>query len=536
MRVLRTTLLAATLTAPIALASSAHAGAASHPPGPPPLCSTAPTGEANVNTDCQPTGNTFETSIAINPTDHRNIIGAAIRRVPPTPGVPRSGSFISEPHVSFDGGHTWAIYPVAYPPGTATDPSVAFDAEGSAYLATTNSSGPTSSIVVTRSVDQGRTWDTPVSVTSTASLPRGGVFNDHPQLAAFDNGDLLVTWIREVFGPDGLVTAPVADSVSHDGGATWSAPTIISGAAPFCTGRQGGQSCDQTFGNAVAVSRAGAVVTFQETYNEADDAGSALGRNKFLSVTVDAGTGYSTGGPFLIGQAYDGILEHDYPLNFNGVQTLHDSQFALDSLGNVAADPTRFSGEHFAVVWYDDRNAVHPVATDPYQAVTNSDIIVSQSYDGGRTWSPPTAITEPNDQFMPWAAYGIDGRLRVGYFDRIYDPANDKYGYTLATERRPGTLGFALSQVTTALSDPTRNSTASPEGTINPAFPNPAANVGDYSGIAADRNQIVAYWTDMRETTCVNGKCGSKEDAYFASVRGDPTDTGAPVVDGGPRR
>ena len=517
---LRKGVLSATLAVPVALGGAPAVGAvgAGARSGVAPICTTSRSRAANVNTDCESTGNTFETSIAVNPTEPDNIVGAAIRRVVSSGGGVRLVSTVSEPHVSFDRGRTWAIYPIAYARGTVTDPSLAFDAEGTVYLATTNSTRTTSDIAVTRSLDGGRTWQTPVSVTSTSTVPDGGTFNDHPQLAAYGDRNLIVTWIREVFGPGGLVTAPVADSVSHDGGVTWSSAQTISGSASFCTGRQGGNGCDHTVGNAVAVSRAGAVVTFQETYDEAGDASAAFGRNKFLSVTVDPGSGARRDGPFLIGQAYDGIVEHDYPLNATGVQTLHDSQFPLDSLGNVVADPTSRRGEHFAVVWYDDRSAPHPVATDPYQAVTDSDIIVSQTYDGGRTWSPPAAIREPHDQFMPWATYSADWRLRIGYFDRVYDPANNKYGYSLATELWPGSLWFSHSQVSTALSDPTRDSTASPQGTINPAFPNPAVNVGDYSGIAAGRGFIASFWTDLRETGCVNGKCGSKQDAYFASV------------------
>src|SRR5206468_11637206 len=135
---------------------------------------------------------------------------------------------------------------------------------------------------------------------------------------------VIVTWIREVFGQGGVLkTAPVYDSISNDGGVTWSTPTKISGRAPFCQGRQGDDACDQTFGNAVAVSSSGAVAVFQETYDEAPDAGGALGRDKYLAVTLDPLTGERTGGPFLIGQAFDGINEHDYPVAAGDGQTLH---------------------------------------------------------------------------------------------------------------------------------------------------------------------------------------------------------------------
>jgi hypothetical protein len=74
------------------------------------------------------------------------------------------------------------------------------------------------------------------------------------------------------------------------------------------------------------------------------------------------------------------------------------------------------------------RNSTLPAPTDPYQAKTNSDIVMSQSFDGGNTWSAPTVLAIPNDQFMPWGAYNASGQLQIGYFDRSYDPANHKYG------------------------------------------------------------------------------------------------------------
>src|SRR5947209_732465 len=310
----RVLLVAMAVSTAVAAPALVTAGAAAAPASKP-ACTTTPSSAANVNTDCDPAGSNFETTIAVNPTNPENIVGAAIRiGVTVRNGQPNFTA-LSRPRVSFDGGRTWATYDIDYTGYSgAVDPTVAFDARGTVYLGTTGSDG-TSDIAVTHSNDGGRTWSSPVKVTSTALGPGAGVFNDHPQLAAWGNGNVLVTWIREVLdSQQQLVTAPVYDSVSHDGGVTWTNPTEISGSAPFCRGRQGDNRCDQTFGNAVAVTRAWAVVTFQETDQEAPDAGAALGRNKYLSVIVDPISGRRMRGPTLIGQAYDGINEHDYPL------------------------------------------------------------------------------------------------------------------------------------------------------------------------------------------------------------------------------
>ncbi len=507
MRAISACVLAAGLLASIALGPPASASSGQ------PACVTGPSLTADRNTGCQTGGNFFETTLAVNPQRPRNIVAAVIKIGGGGAGQPRT--LVIQPRASFNGGATWATYSVDFAPGTV-DPSLAFDATGTAYL-TGTSDGV---IVVSSSTDGGRSWSQPTTVAPGDLGDRGGVFNDHPQLTAWGNGRVLLTWIRELFGADGkLVSAKVYDSASHDRGVSWTPPNDISGSAPFCTGRAGGTACDQTFGNAVAYGRAGAVVTFQETYREAPDASAALGRNQYLAVLVDPMTGVAVDGPNLIGQAYDGIIEHDYPVGAGGTQTVHDSQFGIDGMGNVTVDPTDPRGRHMAVVWTDDRSASRPVPSDPYRATTDADIIVSETRDGGRTWSLPSAIHEPNDQFMPWAAYDHRGRLRVGFYDRSSDPANQRYGYALASEVKPGSLTFSTTQVASALSDPTRNNTAS-RGTIDPAFPNPAVSIGDYSAVAVGPGFIAALWTDLRQTGCVGGRCGFRQDAYFARIPG----------------
>jgi hypothetical protein len=205
----------------------------------------------------------------------------------------------------------------------------------------------------------------------------------------------------------------------------------------------------------------------------------------------------------------------DYPIAF-GRQTYHNSLFRSWAAGNVTADPT--DPAHLAVVWSDMRNSPTPAPANPYAAVTNSDVIVSQSFDRGRTWSAPRAVPLAGDQFMPWGAYDSAGFLRIGLFDRRYDAANNRYGYSLSTETGPGSLTFATTQLTTALSDPTKGNRWF-AATVNAAFPFATTFLGDYSNIAAvPSGGIVAYWTDLRETACFAGRCGQGQDAFFATA------------------
>src|SRR5262249_9807950 len=128
-------------------------------------------------------------------------------------------------------------------------------------------------------------------------------------------------------------------------------------------------------------------------------------RDQYLVVKVDPATGARVRGPSRVVKLIDGIS--DYPINVDGRFTYQDSEFRTWSLGNVAADPT--NAQHLAVAWSDMRNSELPAPPDPFQAKTNSDIGVSQSFDGGKTWSRPSILTVPNDQFMPWAAYDASG-------------------------------------------------------------------------------------------------------------------------------
>jgi hypothetical protein len=483
------------------------------------ICSTSTSSAANVNTDCEVDPHN-ETSIAINPTNSLNLIGSANDyQENLSSGGTIYETLYSRAHVTFDGGQTWTTYAVPFNNYTSTgDPAVAFDADGRAYLATLGflwsqnrfcCTNP--DVVVSHSTDDGVTWSRPTRLASgTGSFGSVGLFNDKEYIAAWGHGNAIVTWTEFNDGIGGsYISSPIFASVTHDGGTTWSTPTEISGSAGFCIGAQGGNKCDQDQGSVPVVAADGSIYVAFINFAEP----TTTGRDQYLVVKVDPATGNRVAGPYRVGLVYDGFT--DYPINIDGRQTYQDSQFRTWALGNIAADPTNAS--HLAVVWSDMRNSTLPAPSDPYSATTNSDLIVSQSTDGGVTWSSPTAIAVSRDQFMPWGAYDSSGKLRIGYFDRSYDAANHKYGYTLATETSPGSLTFTTTQLTTTLSDPTMGDRWFSGRTPNPAFPHPTTFLGDYSGIAATSG-VAALWTDMRLNVCFTTRCGAGEDAFYATA------------------
>jgi hypothetical protein len=473
------------------------------------ICTTPPQATPNVNTDCDTAtaGPHNETSIAINPTNPSNMIGGANDyQLALNPGGHVSETVLSRAHVTFDGGRTWSEYPLysnsAYQ--ATGDPAVAFDADGHAYYATLGFRfvGPTNAqypdVLVANSGDGGKTWQVVRVGQGSGNAGSVGDLLDKEYIAAWGHGNAIVTFGDFRLGQKGsFESARIYSVVTHDGGKTWTKPTVISG------------DLDEAFVSVPTVATDGRIyVAFMNTGDL------TTGRDTDEVVEVDPATGARVAGPFDVALVIDGF--NDYPIAF-GRQTYQDSIFRTWAAGNITADPT--NAAHLAVVWSDMRNSVTPAPENPYEAVTNSDVIVSQSFDNGRTWSPPTALPLPNDQWMPWGAYDAAGRLRIGTFDRSTDPANHLYDYSVATEAAPGSLAFTSAPVTTVQSDPTTNDRWF-AATLDPAFPFATSFLGDYSNIAVvpGTTSVAAYWTDMRNPASFAGRTGHGEDAYFALV------------------
>jgi hypothetical protein len=474
------------------------------------ICRTPTQLTANVNTDCERTaGPHNETSIAVNPANPQNMIGGANDyQLGLNPGGHVSETILSRAHVTFDGGKTWSEYPL-YSNSTyqATgDPSVAFDATGHAYYATlgfrfvgpANAQNP--DVLVANSGDGGKTWAVHRVAQGSGVETSVGDLLDKEYVAAWGSGNAIVTFGDYRLGRKGsFVSSRIYSVVTHDYGKTWTSPHLISG------------NLDEAFVSVPTVAADGRIyVAFMNTGDL------TTGRDTYEVVEVDPTTGARIAGPFDVALVIDGFA--DYPISTDFRQTYQDSQFRSWAAGNITADPT--NPAHLAVVWSDMRNSVLPAPTDPgtspYETATNSDVIVSQSFDRGHTWSAPTALPLPGDQFMPWGAYDTTGKLRIGTFDRSVDPANHLYAYSVATETAPGSLTFTTAPVTTVLSDPTQGDRWFAR-TVNPAFQNATAFLGDYSNIAAvPDGSVVSYWTDLRNQACFGGVCRSGEDAYFA--------------------
>ena len=314
------------------------------------ICTTPTQFTANVDTDCEKTGPSNETSIAVNPTDENNIIGGANDyQLAVNPGGQVSQSVHSRAHVTFDGGRTWSEYPITFG-GTyqATgDPAVAFDAAGRAYYATLGFRfvGPSNAlnpdILVANSPDGGQTWTSVRVAEGSGNFRSVGDLLDKEYIAAWGNGNAIVTYGNFRFRPQD-VSARIYSSVTHDGGAHWSKPQIISG------------ELDQAFVSVPTVAADGRIyVAFLNTTNLQN------GRDDYEVVEVSPSTGARVFGPVKVATIVDGFT--DYPIAF-GRQTYEDSLFRSWAAGNITADPT--NAAHLAVVWSDMRNSTLPAPAE----------------------------------------------------------------------------------------------------------------------------------------------------------------------------
>jgi hypothetical protein len=479
-------------------------------------CTTGATFGSNVMANCDSTVLPHnETAIVADPTDAAHVVAGSNDTELPPSGAAGSAKEVAGYYTSFDGGATWMNGQV--PSGSFTqtsDPSVVFDPSGRIYYGVVafdlglGGRALGGAIQVSTSTDGGRTFMAPVIVEQSTNPM---IFEDKPYVAADDNpvspfaGSVYITWTRFHYADRAAtqyLESPIFFSASHDGGRTWSAPQEISGTnSALCTFSStalpnDGRCREDQFSSPVVASNGTIYVAYEN--DQAVNDGQL--RNQYLVVkSTDGGATWST--PV---RASDVLRDgnSDYPVNVQGRQTLSNSQFRVNSAGNLAVDP---SSGALDVTWSDNRNGT--------AASTNTDVFVARSTDGGATWSAPITVSSAsNDQFYPWAAVAPDGTLEVSYFDRSYDPANSKYGITLAA-LPPGSLGFSHQRIDSGLSDPNHARWFSASTNGETTF------LGDYNGLTIGSDAVAhPFWTDMRRVVTANHATGTTEDAFTSAV------------------
>jgi len=162
------------------------------------------------------------------------------------------------------------------------------------------------------------------------------------------------------------------------------------------------------------------------------------------------------------------------------------------------------------VAFSDNRNGRHDVA----HPVSNSDVFVMTSTDGGRTWKGPDVVSDaPGDQWNPLPSIDpVTGDLGLLFFDRRSDPQGKTMNVTLATGR-PGS--FELDTIATAPSHLNRDLW------FSQTFPDCVRcvyHVGEYVGLAFGSDGAAnMVWPDLRRfVERPNGRRGYSMNVMYA--------------------
>jgi len=401
------------------------------------------------------------------------------------------------------------------------------------------------------------------------------VFNDKPWLAVDTSGGphdgrVYVTWSRFVFEAGRYRESPILMSYSDDNAETWASPIEISGSSQSLCANQveeptpeptpapaasatpeptaastraptgarpvtpsptaaalgqvrfptalpatgqalaapaGERRCNESqFSSAVVGPDGTLYVAFinQQFQGEADGF-----RNQYLVTKVDPDT-LAVSGPYPVANMIDG--ENDFPVNAVRLPTLCNSNFRLNTAGNLALDPSDPTGNTLYVVFVDNRNgSSFPSSTQvtqdpadsfacPRGSTTDTDVFIVKSTDGGVTWTnPATAGPSPlrvnqdvpgngKDQWFPFAAVAPDGRVDVVFYDRRGDPFNRSAHVYLARSHDGGATWTEV-RVTGVSSN------------MNWAFED-GLFMGDYNGMTIGPDGTsYPFWTDARAGT-----------------------------------
>jgi len=332
-----------------------------------------------------------EPSVAVDPTNASHLVGAWQQD-----RWSNGGSNAIGTGVSFDGGATWTqrTPPFSRCAGgdagnhgdydRATDPWVAFAADGTAFLSALvfDSTTARSAMVASRSSDGGLTWSDPTVLRADDDPD---VTNDKEAITAdpMDPGRVYVVWDRltGLTRPaEPLSTGPTWFTRTTDG--VWEAARPI-----FDPGIDA-----QTIGSVIVVLPDGTLVN---AFNLITSSSSMAPVNTLAAIrSTDKGLTWSA--PILIA-----------PMNAVGVRDPNNREGVRSGtvLPEIAVD--RGSGAIY-IAWEDVR-----------PGKTFDGIALVTSRDGGLSWSAPALINGGPDSsaFTPTVAVAAGGVVGVTYYD-----------------------------------------------------------------------------------------------------------------------
>ena len=351
-------------------------------------------------------GTEVEPFIAVDPTDASNLIG--VYQQDRWAGGGAHGLVASR---SADGGQTWTQNFAAFDAcsgGTgndaydrASDPWVTFDPNGNAYQISLSFSADnlTSAVLVSKSTDGGASWNAPKTLIRDTSIVN---FNDKESITADPTrtGNVYAVWDRfaipgenrsfnSLFHSFAFRGQPVF-SRTTDGGSTWSTPVAMT------------NSNMVTIGNQVAVLPNGNLI---DVFFAGRGSGNQPSPNQIFEgamISTDAGLHWSP--PISIANFVP--VAGCPPEDVCDPDTSQPVRAGTD-LPDVAVDPR--SGAIY-VVWADGR----------FSGGTKTDVVLSKSTNGGKTWSTPIKLNTgsgTSQAFTPAVAVAGNGAVGVTFYD-----------------------------------------------------------------------------------------------------------------------
>jgi hypothetical protein len=398
--------------------------------------------------------NPAEVSIAINPKNPDNVLGASLQ-IGSSSG-PRAGSYT---YTSIDAGKTWKSVPTPNVDNLVQgDDIVVFSHDGTAYHGHLSFTGirvarPTradNAISVNTSRDGGLTWTDGVptvrhinSVTPFEDKP-GMVVDNAP--GSRNRGNLYVAWTRfDVYGSRNPEhKSQIYFSRSTDGGKSFSMPIRISDTGGDCV----------------------------DSDNTVEGAVPAVGPNGEVYVVWAGPLG------LVFDKSIDGGLTFDqdkkiadfpggWDFDVEGISRANGMPVTGVDLSNGPNKGTLY------VNWIDDRNR------DP-------DVFVMASRDGGATWSDPVRVNDDplkngKVQFFTWMAVDpMDGSVNMVFYDRR-DSSSTVTKLTMARSVDGGRT-FVNHRID-----------------LPPFACHSAVFFGDYSSIAAHDGRVIPIFMHFRE-------------------------------------
>src|SRR5216684_4096617 len=272
---------------------------------------------------------------------------------------------------STDGGATFSPPKgVSNSAGFSFNPRVAVDTGGTINVVWQDSPDffRTSNVFFSRSSDAGNTFSTPMNLSGTSS----SAFYSTPQIAVHNAGNISIVWESDTGN------LAIWFSGSSDGGATFSAPTMLS--------TNTGGSIDSQ----IAVDKNGNINVVWE-----DD----LAGHSDISFSRSADNGATFSPPMNLSN----------PLG-NSLANSNSPRLALDILGNINA------------VWAN----INP-------ADLNTDIFFARSSDGGATFSTAQNVSHSSGfSSNPWLTVDAGANINVSWEDNT--PGNRDIFFARSTD------------------------------------------------------------------------------------------------------